>query len=573
VPRFTWDAGTDLVDPASEKIILEVDQPFGNHNGGHVAFGPDGCLYIGLGDGGDKGDPFNNAQDVSSLLGKMLRIDVHPNTPSDPYDVPLDNPFVSEPGVRPEIYAIGLRNPWRFSFDHQSGDLLLGDVGQNRMEEIDHIVAGGNYGWRVFEDTGDYDANGNSLPNSAFTPPLTQYRHSPGASVTGGYVYRGCNLAALFGRYVYADYVSGTVWAFNWDGTQATNNQIIATATSPSSFGETNEGELLIVSLAGGIFQLQDNGGGGEIPTLLSQTGLFTNLATLAPASGLIEYTVRHPFYPDHADKRRWVGLPNGTQVDFADDDLIFPTGTVVVQHFTMNMIEGDVTSARRLETRVLLNTYTGWLGLTYRWDANETEATLLNSRESETLSISLVGGGTREQTYDYPSRTDCWVCHTASAGSTLGLKTPQLNGNFDYNGTVDNQLRSWNNIDLFDTDIGNVSQYDQFVQLGDTSANLTTRARTYLDVNCSHCHRPNGPTGTNLDLRFESSDMSAIGVAPTGGNLGIADALIIASGDHQRSILWQRMQRLDSERMPRLGSHVVDEDNLTLIGDWIDSL
>ena len=178
-----------------------------------------------------------------------------------------------------------------------------------------------------------------------------------------------------------------------------------------------------------------------------------------------------------------------------------------------------------------------------------------------------------RDHSYDYPSRTDCWVCHTASAGSTLGLKTPQLNGNFDYNGTVDNQLRSWNNIDLFDTDIGNVSQYDQFVQLGDTSANPATHARTYLDVNCSHCHRPNGPTGTNLDLRFESSDMSAIGVAPTGGNLGIADALIIASGDHQRSILWQRMQRLDSERMPRLGSHVVDEDNLTLIGDWIDSL
>ena len=181
--------------------------------------------------------------------------------------------------------------------------------------------------------------------------------------------------------------------------------------------------------------------------------------------------------------------------------------------------------------------------------------------------------GGGREQLYEYPSRTDCLVCHTQTAGHTLGLKTPQLNTSFDYNGVVDNQLRSWNNIELFDSDIGQADQYDQIAALDDAAASLEARARAYLDVNCSNCHRPNGPTGTGLDLRVEALDMNAIGVSPLAGDLGISNALIIASGERARSTLWQRMQHVDTQRMPPLGSHRPDDAGIALIGDWIDSL
>ncbi len=576
IARMTWDAGTDNIDPASEKIILEVGQPYSNHNAGMLAFGPDGYLYIAMGDGGSGGDPQNYAQNMDSLLGKILRVDVHPANPSDPYDIPADNPFVGQAGVRPEICASGLRNPFRFSFDRQTGELWAGDVGQGDREEIDLIECGNNYGWRVFEGTERFNDSLNTLPDSAFTPPVYEYNHSLGFSITGGYVYRGNRIASLVGRYLYTDFGSGTVWALEWDGSRVLSNIELATASSPTSFGEKNNAELLIVSRNNGLFELvETSGGGGALPNLLSDTGIFANLANLTAADGFIEYTPQVPFWSDGVSKRRWVGIPDSATVTFAEDDLAFPVGTVTVKHFEVELQTGDPSSLRRLETRVFIHTANqGWQGFTYRWNGAGTDATLLSARETEMLSITT-GGSTQQQMYEYPSRTDCLLCHTDVAGLTLGLKTAQLNSTFDYSGVVDNQLRSWNNIGLFNQDIGAPDQYATLPNLEDVNASTALRARAYLDVNCSNCHRSGGPTPSSLDLRFEVSDanLNAIDVAPLNGDLGIGNALLIARGEKERSVLWQRLRRLDGERMPPLSSHVVDQSAVDLIGAWIDNL
>lgn len=577
IARFTWMAGPDTVDLSTEKTILEITQPFSNHNGGMLAFGPDDYLYIGMGDGGSGGDPNNNAQNPANPLGSMLRVDVHPTNPGDPYDVPIDNPFIGEPGFMPETYAYGLRNPFRYSFDRQSGDLWLGDVGQGEIEEIDIITAGGNYGWRFYEGTQEYDNSGSTPPNPTFIPPIFEYSHaSGGVAVIGGYVYRGNRLPGLQGRYLYTDFGSGALWALDWDGTNVLGNDQIAQANTPTSFGEDNQGEVFVVSSGGTISQLEEASGGGNLPDLLSETGLFTDFAQLTPASGLIEYDLNHPFWSDATSKRRWVAVPDSSQIGFtATDAWNFPEGSFVVKHFDIELTEGDETSRRKLETRILIHTQNGWQGFTYRWNAGETDAILLTGRETESITVNLADGGTRDQLYTYPSRTDCLGCHTQAAGFTLGLKTRQLNRNFDYPDVTDNQLRSLNNIGLFSTDIGAAADYQAFAELTDSSIDIATRARTYLDVNCALCHQPGGPTPLDLDLRFDIAigSLNAIGRAPAVGDLGIVNAEIIASGEKERSVLWQRMRLLGNDRMPPLASDLVDTRAVDVVGEWIDSL
>ncbi len=213
ISRFKSNDNGATLDPASEEILLTFDQPYANHNGGNIAFGPDGYLYIGFGDGGSGGDPQNHAQDLNSLLGKFLRIDVNG---AKPYAIPPTNPFRNG-GGRPEIYAWGLRNPWRWSFDRATGELWAGDVGQGAIEEVDRIVLGGNYGWRIKE--GDQCYNPNPCNGAGLINPIVQYTHAEGIAVTGGYVYRGSAIPSLVGHFLYADYGSGTIWAVTNDPT------------------------------------------------------------------------------------------------------------------------------------------------------------------------------------------------------------------------------------------------------------------------------------------------------------------------------------------------------------------
>jgi len=260
VSRFSADpaapAASQAADPASEKIILTVDQPFANHNGGHILFGPDGMLYIGMGDGGSGGDPNGNGQNLNTLLGKLLRIDVNGG---DPYAIPADNPFASGGGL-PEIWAYGLRNPWQFTFDSLTGALYIGDVGQDKWEEIDYLPAGfaplpANFGWNLFEGTHIYKSSG-SLPTD-LVPPVYEYSHSLGCSVTGGDVYRGAALAQFQGIYLYGDYCAGTLWGLIHlpDGSWQ-NQTLFESGLNITSFGIDEKGEIYFVSKQGGLYEL-----------------------------------------------------------------------------------------------------------------------------------------------------------------------------------------------------------------------------------------------------------------------------------------------------------------------------
>jgi glucose/arabinose dehydrogenase len=237
----------ERAEAGSETVLLRIDQPYSNHNGGQLAFGPDGYLYIGMGDGGSANDPQRHAQNPDSLLGKLLRIDVNRTDGTRGYAVPADNPFVDRKGYRPEIWALGLRNPWRFSFDAGSGALWLADVGQDRVEEIDVIRKGGNYGWPAMEGDICNPAIGARCDASAFNPPVFTYRHPEGFSVTGGYVYRGRAIPQLCGAYVYADYVTRRLWVLRVrDGRVTAQTELLKKAGAISSFGQDQELELLV---------------------------------------------------------------------------------------------------------------------------------------------------------------------------------------------------------------------------------------------------------------------------------------------------------------------------------------
>jgi glucose/arabinose dehydrogenase len=245
----------NVADPTSALILLEIDQPFSNHNGGQLQFGPDGYLYIGMGDGGSGGDPGDRAQDMTELLGKMLRIDVNNVVGGPPdcgrgsnYTIPADNPFVDGPGGDcDEIFQVGLRNPWRFSFDRLTGDLFIGDVGQDLWEEVDYAPAGStagrNWGWRCYEGNHPFNLAGCG-PESDYDFPILEYSHSLGCSVTGGYVYRGTAFPAAQGTYVFSDTCSGVVWGARQVGGGLVVKKIKDTPYSIVTFGETEEGEL-----------------------------------------------------------------------------------------------------------------------------------------------------------------------------------------------------------------------------------------------------------------------------------------------------------------------------------------
>ena len=242
-------------DPDSELVFLEVEQPYRNHNGGHIAFGPDGMLYVGLGDGGSGGDPRGNGQDTSTLLGSILRIDVSALDETGRYAVPPDNPFAGDAAARGEIWAYGLRNPWRFSFDRVTGDLWAADVGQNQYEEVDIIRPSLNYGWNVMEGAHCYRRE--SCDSRGLEMPVAEYGRDGGCSVTGGYVYRGRRQPTLYGAYLYADFCSGKIWALRHDGAAVTEQmQIADTGLSISSFGEDPSGEVYVLTFEGAIHRL-----------------------------------------------------------------------------------------------------------------------------------------------------------------------------------------------------------------------------------------------------------------------------------------------------------------------------
>jgi len=263
ISRFTVPGTTTgetgrppVADASSEAIVLEFSQPYRNHNGGQIAFGPDGYLYIATGDGGSGGDPRGNGQNPNTLLGAILRIDVD-GTSEGAYGIPPSNPFVGMANHRPEIYAYGLRNPWRLSFDPQTGALWAADVGQNAYEEVDIVVAGGNYGWNIMEGSHRYSGSGST---EGLIPPVAEYGHSEGKSITGGFVYRGSAVTRLAGNYVYADFVSGRFWTHRADDPgNARSQRLFDTDLNVASFGVDQDGELYVLAFDGALYRFEAN--------------------------------------------------------------------------------------------------------------------------------------------------------------------------------------------------------------------------------------------------------------------------------------------------------------------------
>jgi uncharacterized repeat protein (TIGR03806 family) len=570
------DAGATL-DASSEQIVLEVDQPETNHNGGHIAFGPDGFLYVGLGDGGGSGDRHGDrgsGQRLTTMLGKMLRIDVDS---ASPYAIPPDNPFASNArcpaqgrasGECPEIYAWGFRNPWRWSFDRATGTLWVADVGQGQWEEVNQVTRGGNYGWRCREGAHDFNSGTTGCDTAALIDPIAEYDHSLGNSITGGYVYRGNQASGLTGRYLFGDFGSGRIWA--WIAEQAAQprqpTQLLDTDLNISSFGEGNDGELYVVNYGGTLHRIVFDAPpiGGAVPQTLSATGCVNPDNVTEPAPGLIRYAVNAPFWSDGADMDRWLALPDGQSILVrSDGDWELPAGTVVMQTLRAGR--------RMIETRLLMRHPDGvWGGYTYEWNEQQNEATLLTGG-----AIRDLGDGTQ---WIFPSESQCLDCHTSAAGRTLGLETAQMNRDLLYPQTsrTANQLATLSHISVLTPAITDPAQHPSLPDPADTSAPLADRARAYLHTNCSQCHRPGGPTPSNMDLRYTTALglTQACNVPPQSGDLGLgAQARLIAPGDSGSSILVQRMARRDEHGMPPLGSLRVDEAGVALIADWIDSL
>jgi uncharacterized repeat protein (TIGR03806 family) len=601
VARFEVNKDTFHADPATEKIILEW--PSGGHNGGNLKFGPDGFLYIGTGDGSGIADQLQTGQDISDLLACILRIDVDHADEGKGYRVPKDNPFVETKGARPEVWAYGIRQPWKMSFDRKTGDHWVGEVGQDLWESVLRIEKGGNYGWSVREGTHPFRPERKVGP-TPIQSPVIEHPHTESRSVTGGYVYHGERLKEQVDAYIYGDFDTGRVWALRYDGKKVTwKEELARTHLRLVSFGEDNAGEIYLLDFMGGgihrLVQAPKVTDPAAFPRKLSETGLFESVKDLKPAAGLIPYSVNAQLWSDGATKERYIALPGNSQIQYnaieypqpspgAPRGWGFPDGTVLVKTFFLETEAGNPTSKRRLETRLLhLQKFEGteeigdqfWSGYTYVWNDEQTEATLLEANGLDrTFSIkdAKAAGGKRDQVWHFPSRSECILCHTTPAKYALGVNTLQLNRDHDYGGVVANQIRTWEHLGLFTKPLPDQPEkLPHLVNYDDERAPLDQRARAYLHANCAHCHIKWGGGNAEFQLiaTLELKDLGIVNTPPAHGNFDIADARLLVPGAPEKSLIAHRMTRLGLGRMPHVASVKVDERGVKLIDDWIKQL
>ncbi|HEV2694627.1 MAG TPA: PQQ-dependent sugar dehydrogenase [Verrucomicrobiae bacterium] len=549
------------------------------------------------------------------------------------YLIPSDNPFigitsydgqaVNPNAVRTEFWATGLRNPWRWNFDFYTNAfgtnvLYCGDVGQDHFEEVDVIQKGDNLGWAYWEGTNVASSGG--LPHTSYVAsqgtqvrfPIVQYAHgsasNQGNAVMGGVVYRGVNLPQLYGKYVYGDYVDGNIWsltASNYttsvvsvNGSSGPPAPMISDSTlNVTAFGtDPRNGDILMCATkttgyatAAVINKIIYNStsSGAPIPPTLYDTGAFTNLLSLTgpqdpllPAPGILPYTINVPFWSDNAVKSRWISVPNtNLTIGFnPTDNWSFPTGTVWIKNFNLQLTNGDPTSAIRLETRLLVKNSAGVYGVSYRWGGSKTNASLVSVAGFDENFTVNDGGTIRTQSWHYPSQNECTTCHTAAGGFGLGARTEQFNCSYDYGSGPTNQLQALSAAGYFTLPVTNdVHSLLALAAATNTAATLEFRSRSFLAANCSQCHQPAGTVSqANWDARITTpTALAGLINGAVINNLGNSANHVIVPAAPTNSVLLTRIatRGVNSIQMPPLATSLVDTVSTNLISRWILSL
>lgn len=605
ISRFQVDraAGGFTAVAKTEKVILIW--PSGGHNGGCLRFGPDGYLYLATGDGSGIADEFRTGQDLSDFLGSILRIDVDRPQNGKAYGIPADNPFVNTPGAKSEIFSYGHRQVWKFSFDMANGDMWGGEVGQDLWEMVYRIRKGGNYGWSVMEGAHPFRPTRKKGVHP-FEAPIIEHNHDHFRSITGGYVYRADRLDDLKGDYIYGGYDTGRVWSLRYENGKVTRHrQLVDTQMRIVSFGQDRQGEVFLVDfVGGGLHRLvpapPPSADAPKFPRKLSETGLFASTRDHTPAPGVIPYSVNSHLYSDNAVKHRFLALPGDSKIEYdavtypqpapgSTPGWRFPDATVLIKTFSLETETGNPQSVRRLETRILHhirmpgkdNEYGAqvWKGYTYLWNDEQTDATLIDSgglNRTYTIRDKSAPGGTRQQTWRFPSRAECTLCHTMSAKYVLGINSLQMNKDHDYGTVIANQLETFDHLGLFTEPLPrHPATLPKLVDYRDPSRSLDARARSYLHANCSHCHRKWG--GGNADFQLLATlpvkQTGTLGVKPNHGHFDLKNPRLIVPGRPERSTIYHRMTLLGLGRMPHVGSNVIDGDAVKLIREWIEQL
>jgi putative heme-binding domain-containing protein len=491
------------------------------------------------------------------------------------------------PGARPEVWAYGFRNPWRMSFDRQTGELFVGDVGWELWEMVHRIERGGNYGWAAME--GPQPIKSDQIGPTPVLPALIELPHTLGTSVTGGYVYRGRKFPELVGAYVFGDWETRRLWAARFEGDRTKEMPEIA---RPSvrivAFGEDNEGELYFLDHDGGtlhtIERNEASGSNADFPTRISQTGLFRAESGYAPEAGVVPFAINSRQWQDGATAEHWIGLPGNSAATLYTQPKPIP-GMVNWHNFRLHFPENAVLArtislgGQRLETQVLHFDGVDWQPYTYAWRDDQSDADLVPADGSE-KEVSLGG---QKRLWQFHSRSQCRSCHSPWSEYALGFQPEQLNR---AGSDGQNQLVSFSQLGLIrrvGTDGKALAAFDsesaarerKLADPADASQPLEARARAYLHANCGHCHCNGGGGALDLRLQFPVSvaDMKAVGVRPVRGSFALSDACIVQPGEPQVSTLYYRMAKFGRDRMPHLGSEQPDEAGLALVEQWIRSL
>ncbi|MEI7922768.1 MAG: PQQ-dependent sugar dehydrogenase [Planctomycetota bacterium] len=583
--RFTVDRNPPYKTKPESKLEI-IAWPSNGHDGGGIHFGPkDGYLYASTGDGSSDSDTYGSGQDISDIPGSVIRIDVDHTDPGRAYSIPRDNPFLGFPGARPELWAYGLRNPWKLDFDESNGQLWVGANGQDLWETVHLIKRGDNHGWPIYEGSHSFHLDRPRGP----TPPVkpaAEHHHSEARSLTGGVVYTGQKLPELTGAFVYGDYSTGRVWAIKHDGTKATfHKELVDTPFAITGFGNDPNGELWVIDHAGMFYRIVPNDRtelNKDFPTKLSETGLFTDVKSHRFAAGVVPYAPAAPFWSDGAIKIRAIGVPGTESVDTKSERWEAPDGSVTIKSFQLEMQSGEPASRKYIETRIMVRQQKEWTGYTYLWNDEQTDATLVdkNGLDKPYRVIDKSNPqGFRDQVWHYPSRTECMVCHSRAANFVLGFSPLQLDSNFNYGeGRTDNQLRALYHIGLLKNEKGyerRKPDAPHLVDPNDKQQPLEARARSYFYTNCASCHVDAGGGNSlmNMDFKAKGHELRMIGVKPIHVFPEKVDARLIDPGHPENSVVYLRVNRRGNGQMPPLGSNVVDQKSVELLKEWIEKL